>query len=297
MSVAQLRDFLRTHLLTKLRADVRPVAEQWLKSLSSDDDSDLLGYCVAIDIKNGSITPSVLEEIFRELRAPFVSARRAFAEAMAKCGATVRRMSGGLVPRSDPHPTYANVLDITAFVTSYVNPSRPYLTMDDIHRAKVEFFEDGDDERTLEDVAGAFEGPDGYVWVGPDPIYRRYTDDLGEDSATRLHDILGLSSDWRGEMVYIRYPSEFRPPKCRQPNCLDAGWAKGGSCFLSAAEGDAWGRTHGRAGLSEPIPERIHGRVEKLSEKFSAKLLGVPAVAALNFDALRRAAIERFARA
>ena len=300
MSFEEVREYLLLNLFAQLPQDLQEKAKIWIEALGPSDESDLLGYCLAIDLESGSLTISVLELIFRELRDSFNSPRREFAYAVEQCSETLRLRSQHRAETTSQNPkAYANVLDLTAFLQCYLIPSYPYLTPDDLARARAEFFGQRNDasisqECTLEEIEGSFEGPDGIVWVGPDSAYRSRTSELGPGAATQLHDILGLGEGWRGEMVYIKYPPGFEPPDCVQPSSIDNRWDRAGGCYLSAAEGDRWGRTQSRSGSSEPVQERIHGPINSLTEEFTARLMTEPTIKPRDVRAFREAALERF---
>lgn len=289
------RDFLLKELVPGLHKSLRKKARSWINSLTLDDDSDLLGFCIAIDLGSRALRATQFDPIFREMAdPPFGSPRQAFAEAAERCPEVLQKQSRYTARGADEDPpNYANVLDLTSFVEHYY----PHLTFDELERAKVELFGDSStvavQERTLEDLLTPFKGPDGLVWVGREEASWSPTNELATEDATRLHDMLGLGEAWRGEMVYIRYPRGFQPEECVQPSCLDCGWKRAGACYLSAAEGDHWGSTHSRTGSHEPVRERIHGPIANFTDQFTALLLSEPEIKPRNDLALRATARQR----
>jgi hypothetical protein len=294
-----VKDYLLKHFVPELSLATQELTRAWIDATGPADESDLLATNMAIDLKSGSLLSSHFEPIFKEIIYPFNSPRKAFDLAIEHCSTNIvlRMQCRHKTENTEvPQPTYVNVLDLTSFLQHYIIPSHPDLTPDDLERAKFRFFGDTSDAGTpddysLEEVTGTFAGPDGLVWVGPDAIYRQRTNDLDHNAATLLHNILGLGT-CRGEMVYIRYPPGFKPKDCVQPTSLDHRHA--GGCYLSASEGDFWGRTHCRAGSGDPVPERIHGQLVGLSVEFVARLLARPEVVPRNVDALRAESLRRF---
>lgn len=290
---------IRTYLMSVLPSAVgdgfRGGVEKWVQALGPDDDSDLLGTCIAIDLKSEALAVERFARVL-ELISAGLSPRSAFAEALELHPESLRM--GSCFPNAAEHGAgaYASVIDLGTFLEHYASPSGYPMTLDDLAEVDAIFFGSRPGV-TLDEIERPWVGPQGIVWVLPlSEVAAMIDGKSSEEAATLLHDALGLWVAWKGPMVYVRYPLEAPLDRYPQPTTFDAGFRQAGGCFLSAAEGDGWGRTQSRSGAPVARRERVHGQIERLSKAYTLARLGMPSRKPRNDAAIRAEGLERFQR-
>lgn len=290
-----IRAYLMSVLPPAVGDGFRDGVERWIRVLSPDDDSDLLGTCIAIDLKSEALAVERFARVLERMPAGS-SPRSAFAEALELLSESLKMCS--CFPKTADHGAgaYANVIDLGTFLEHYANPSGYPMTLDDLAEVDEVFF--GSRPRvTLDEIKRPWAGPRGIVWVLPLTELEAIIDGKSpEMAATLLHDALGLWVAWKGPMVYLKYPVEAPLDRYPQPTTFDAGFYQAGGCFLSAAEGDGWGRTQSRSGTPAARRERVHGPIERLSKAYTLTRLGTPSRKPRNEAAIRAEGLERFQR-
>lgn len=249
---------------------------EWLSRLEKADcgDGRRLGYCIAIDVESGAIAPEDYANVLEGMDNRVTCPRKAFGEALARhprrkdlvCASRLRRTGT---------ERYVRILSMREFITFYKKDRS--LAPDDVAAVREEYFSEHV-PKDLSDIRECWGGTNGLVWVMSrdeyDGLASIYT---GDALASLLNDRLGLGKEQsKGDndgrdLVGVRYP-DHSPGTASQPTALDAYWIAFGWYYVSYKEHDGWGRTVSCSGDYEPLRERVHLELERLT----ADYLGFP---------------------
>ena len=109
---------------------------------------------------------------------------------------------------------------------------------------------------------------------------REYATRISEALPTVLIDALGFGKpigiDNRlPELVAVLYPPKI-PVRSAQPTTVDAFWWTEGGFYVSYHNEDYWGRTQSSSGKIPPVKERVHPKIDRLTDDYVAVRLGTP---------------------
>ena len=260
------------------------VGVKWVECLSTSEDGELLGICLAIDLEAESVTPSQIALVLDGV-SKNKDARAGFYAAVQHHEPTVRCASRHLADPADFEAVYVRIMELGDFITYYLKEPYGYNTEPaDVETVRKLFLRA--EGRTLGDINPPWSGKHQIVWVvsrrdilgdGPPRV-------LGDDAAANLADILGLGM--KGgvgpgnslEIVMVVYPPDFEmtfATRCRQPTAFDANWETAGTLYMSEGRGNAWGLTRSCSGRPDGLPERVHPELARIDRSFVLYPLGV----------------------
>jgi hypothetical protein len=264
----------------------------WLNGLRASKDGERLGVCMAIDIHSESLPAEIFAEILGRVDLKIEDSRVAFARALEQliderfnCPSRHRVEPGANGDR------YIRVLRMDDLVRYFMSPTsyelEPTAPFEFEHTRK-KYFEDKD-QLSLGEFDRCWSGKRERVWVLPRQEYERlqaYAAEASKALPTVLIDALGFgtpagAANQIPELVAVLYPPEI-PVHSAQPTAVDACWFCEGGFYLSYRNEDSWGRTHSSSGTLPPVKERVHPKIEKLTDEYVAVRLGTPSESSVD---------------
>ena len=260
-------------------------ANEWIEGMRATDDGELLGICLAIDVRNGAIDRSDLAAVVSAV-VPTGDGRRDFSQAMDIVG---RPLCATRLRDKAPTPdtVYARVLELGSFIHYYLRPQYHYSATEpnDVAEVRRVFFGNGTQRCHLGDINETWSGEGSLIWVLDKEDLQTVAEHVPSDTAaTSLCEDLGLHlPDGVGilgypELLLVTYPSDFESSfdrRCVQPTTFDANWARDDIHYISFVKRDQWGRTRSCSGAKPiAVKERVHLEFDGLTDDFYAEIVG-----------------------
>ena len=274
-----------------------PPAVTWLAGLMDGNESQILGLCLAIDLASGSLAPSTVAEVLKNIDAPSGEACHDFVTAIARHGDC--RFCSRQKSRPGPDDFYVRVMGLYEFFAySYKDASGASWSEEDINELRSEL--KSPSGRPLGDVDKGFSGAGGTNWICD---CREIEEEIGPrgsfgiGAGTALADCLGLpekksfAAGNPPEIILVTYPP-FVDLDLWKPTTLDGFWV--GGFFLSSNRTDGWGLTQSCSGSASAKKERIHKAFSSLKNDFLGWYVGPMGDIVSDRDALHAKGAERW---
>jgi|GEM_PF-2651350 len=291
----KVEEILLSHVVTIMSDAER--GESWLNALKGTGENGVLfGVSLAIDILNETIDVADLARFFTEHNPGDPNHAIDLLDSSEEIAAIRDREPG--VPYD--HGGYVRVVELGGFVDKYLR--RP-LDSENVEWVRREYLSDPRANR-LSEVQNAWSGRKGRVWVLPKREFNEAREAHATNLAAFLNDVLGLGYNRatyaeHPEFIVVYYPEDFEQRftvKPRQPTCFDACWKPAGF-YISYAHEDGWGRTHPCSGSELRHRERVHMKIEALTDDFRLEWLGKACEPKFDHARLTLAAEKRLVEA
>jgi hypothetical protein len=212
-----------------------------------------LAVCLCIDLVTGAITRDQVVSALTSFKEDSGGILEAFAAAVESLGCRCNHIHDALTDSA-----YARVLNLRAFSSHYHEPSTPSATGDEteLKLLRERLNSRSEEGYPMDAIDRTWCGSRPIVWVTRWTFINGIREQLGQQAATELNDIMGLGfdgDDAKRSLYVIRYPEQF-PLTCKQPTTFDAIWDRPGY-YLSYKKLDTWGLTHACSGHTQSSPE------------------------------------------
>jgi hypothetical protein len=294
-----IRKFLKDKVILQMKD--QPRGNAWLKGLGVSKDGERLGVCIAIDILSNALEPIIFAEILEHVDLKIGDSRVAFAQSVGKLiGERFNCPSKYKTPPETEGNHYVRVLRMDDLIRYYIGPTTisPIAKPHELRHYEKTYFEDKE-QLSLGEFDRCWCGRRERVWVLERSEYEKLRDEAAKTGGlpTVLMDALGFGGltpidDYVPELVAVLYPTKI-PVHSAQPTAVDAEWVSEGGFYLSYYNEDQWGRTHSSSGKLPPVRERVHPKIEKLTDDYVAVRLGAPAELAVDTSGILKTAYAR----
>jgi len=294
-----IRKFLKDKVVSQMKDQARGNA--WLKGLRLSRDGERLGICMAIDIRSNALEPTIFAEILEHVDLKIGDSRVAFAQALVKLiDERFNCPSKYKTPPETEGNDYVRVLKMDDLIRYYIGPTAitPNPKPHELRHYVKTYFEDKE-QLALGEFDRCWCGRRERVWVLERSEYERLRDEAAKTGGlpTVLMDALGFGGlsvidDYVPELIAVLYPPKI-PVHSAQPTAVDAEWTSEGGFYLSYHNEDQWGRTRSSSGKLPPVKERVHPKIEKLTDDYVAVRLGAPAELAVDTNGILKTAYAR----
>ncbi len=295
-----VRKFLKDKVISQMKDQAR--GNSWLEGLGLSTDGQRLGVCIAIDILSDALEPKIFAEIIERVDLKIGDSQVAFARAVEKL--TDDRFNSPSKHRREAETEgdhYVRVLRMDELIRYYIGPTTitPIRKLHQLRHYVKTYFEDNE-QLTLGEFDRCWCGNRERAWVLEREEYERLRDDAakaGVGLPTLLMDVLGFGNlptieNHLPEVVAVFYPSKI-PVHSAQPTAVDAGWISKGGFYVSYYNEDRWGRTQSSSGKLDPVKERVHPKIEALTDEYVAVRLGTPVQPTVNTKIILNTAFAR----
>jgi len=262
---------VRTFLLSELQARVTDAAKfgVWLDELFTDDFGIVLGINLFIDIKTGSLDPTLVAEVLNRLMirpaGPETARDRFYFCVEDECQPICLCKHAGTAPALEADDRYVRVLPLVPLIDYYLRDALGIsINAEAEAEVRQQFY--GNGQRTGWGIVRK-------KWRGGMKVLLEIIDSLSDaERANEVRDRLGFYGADSGTLVYVSYPLGF--DKAFIPTSLDA--HAGCRFFVSPPPPapPAWGLTCSLTAGKDGIEERVHLALDRLTDEFGSEIIG-----------------------